>query len=60
MKTFLILIVFLSFNFFGSAQKVDAAQTVKEIYTAIQSKKFDEVINKFDETEKERFQNGRM
>lgn len=57
MKTFLILIVFLSFNFFGSAQNVDAVQTVKEIYTKIQLKKFGEIINKFDETEKEKVSN---
>lgn len=57
MKTFLALIVFLSFNFYGLAQKTNIIQTVKEIYTAIQSKNFDEVIDKFDETEKEKVSN---
>jgi hypothetical protein len=57
MKPFLTLIVFLSFNFFGLAQKNDIIQTVEDIYTAIQTKKFDEVIDRFDEIEKEKVSN---
>lgn len=54
MKTLLAITVFLSLNFYGFSQRTDINQTVKEVYTAIQTKKFDEVIDNFDKTGRER------